>query len=125
MARKERVFLTLCGVALLLSVGVGDAMDIDAESFRCITKMTPVRQFYVDNLQGNLEGTLAAANSTTGAVYPPGSVIQLIPSEAMVKRDKGFNAATHDWEFFALDASKDGTQVRMRGTVDVANSLGA
>jgi hypothetical protein len=34
MARKERVFLTLCGVALLLSVGVGDAMDIDAESFR-------------------------------------------------------------------------------------------
>jgi hypothetical protein len=86
--------------------------------------MTPVRQFYVDNLQGNLEGTLAAANSTTGAVYPPGSVIQLIPGEAMIKRDKGFNAATHDWEFFALDASKDGTQVRMRGTVDVANSLG-
>jgi hypothetical protein len=124
MTRKERVFLTLCGVALLLSVGRGDAMDIDAESFRCITKMTPVRQFYVDNLQGNLEGTLAAANSTTGAVYPPGSVIQLIPSEAMVKRDKSFNAATHDWEFFALDASKNGTQVRMRGTVDVANSLG-
>src|ERR1700722_981839 len=90
MTRKERVFLTLCGVALLLSVGLGDAMDIDAESFRCITKMTPVRQFYVDNLQGNLEGTLAAANSTTGAVYPPGSVIQLIPSEAMVKRDRGF-----------------------------------
>jgi hypothetical protein len=76
MARKERVFLTLCGVALLFSVSLGDAMDIDAESFRCITKMTPVRQFYVDNLQGNLEGTLAAANSTTGAVYPPGSVIQ-------------------------------------------------
>jgi hypothetical protein len=124
MTRKERVFPTLCGVALLLSVGLGDAMDIDAESFRCITKMIPVRQFYVDNLQGNLEGTLAAANSATGAVYPPGSVIQLIPSEAMVKRDKGFDAATHDWEFFALDASKDGTQVRMRGTVDVANSLG-
>jgi hypothetical protein len=124
MARKERVSLTLCGVALLLSVGLGDAMDIDAESFWCITKMTPVHQFYVDNLQGNLEGTLAAANSKTGAVHPPGSVIQLIPGEAMVKRDKGFNAATHDWEFFALDASKDGTQVRMRGTVDVANSLG-
>jgi hypothetical protein len=31
--------------------------------------MTPVRQFYVDNLQSHLDATLAAANSTTGAVY--------------------------------------------------------
>jgi len=86
--------------------------------------MTPVRQFYVDNLQGNLDATLAAANSPTGAVYPPGSVIQLIPTEAMVKHDKGFNTATHDWEFFDLDVSKDGTQIRKRGTADVVNRFG-
>ena len=108
MGRKERVSAILCGVALLLSAGLGNATDIDGKSFRCITKMTPVRQFYVDNLQGNLDATLAAAK-TTGAVYPPGSVIQLIPGEAMVKRDKGFNTATHDWEFFELDVSRDGT----------------
>ena len=124
MARKERVSAILCSGALLLSAGLGNATDIDAKSFRCITKMTPVRQFYVDNLQGNLEATLAAANSTTGAVYPAGSLIQLIPSEAMVKRDKGFDAATHDWEFFDLDVSKDGTQIRTRGTVDVVNRFG-
>jgi len=52
-------------------------------------------------------------------VYPPGSAIQLIPTEAMVKHDKGFNTATHDWEFFDLDVSKDGTQIRKRGTADV------
>jgi hypothetical protein len=86
--------------------------------------MTAVRQFYVDNLQGNLDATLATANSPIGAVYPPGSVIQLIPTEAMVKRDKGFNTATHDWEFFELDVSKDGTQIRKRGTVDVVNRFG-
>jgi len=86
--------------------------------------MTPVRQFYVDNLQGNLDATLAAANSKAGAVYSPGSVIQLIPGEAMVKRDRGFNAATHDWEFFELDVSKDGTQIRKRGTTDVVNRFG-
>jgi len=114
----------VCGVALLLSAGAGNGMDIDAKSFRCITKMTSVRQFYVDHLLGNLDATLAAANSTTGAVYPPGSVIQLIPAEAMVKRDNGFNAATHDWEFFALDVSKDGTQIRKRGTVDLVNRFG-
>jgi hypothetical protein len=94
LTRNERVSAILCGVALLLSAGLGNATDIDAKSFRCITKMTPVRQFYVDNLQGNLDATLAAANSTMGAVYPPGSVIQLIPGEAMVKRERGFSAAT-------------------------------
>jgi hypothetical protein len=124
MARRERASAILCGVVLLLSVGFVNATDIDAKSFRCITKMTPVRQFYVDNLQGNLDATLATANSPTGGVYPPGSVIQLIPGEAMVKRDKGFNAATHDWEFFELDLSKDGAQIRKRGTVDVVNRFG-
>lgn len=102
------------GVIFLVSASGSRAADdqrpIDASSFRCITSMTPVLQFYVDNLRGDLQGTLAAANSPTGAVYPPGSVIQLVPGEAMVKRDKGFNAATRDWEFFELDVSKDGTQ---------------
>jgi hypothetical protein len=125
MTRNERVPAVVCGVALLLSTGLVNAMDVDAKSFRCIRKMTPVRQFYVDNLRGDLDATLAAANSATGATYPPGSVIQLIPGEAMVKQDKGFNAATHDWEFFALDVSKDGTRILMRGTVDVVNKLGS
>src|SRR5215472_17465896 len=86
VARKERVSAICCGVALVFSAGLVNATDIDAKSFQCITKMTPVRQLYVDNLQGNLEATLAAANSPTDAVYPPGSVIQLIPTEAMNAR---------------------------------------
>jgi hypothetical protein len=115
------------GAAGLLAVGRAEAADataIDATSFRCITAMTPVRQFYVDNLRGDLAATLAAAKSATGAVYPPGSVIQLIPGEAMVKREKGFNVATRDWEFFELDVSKDGTQIRKRGFADVVNRFG-
>src|SRR5262245_1290687 len=122
----------LGAAALLLSAGHGSSADrtassddqIDAKSFRCITKMTPVRHFYVGNLRGELDATLAAANSPNGAVYPPGSVIQLIPGEAMVKRDAGFNAATHDWEFFELDVSKDGTKIRKRGFADVVNRFG-
>ena len=54
--------------------------------------MTPVRQFYVDNLLGNLDGTLAAANAPEGAIYPPGSVVQLVPTEAMVKRETGLQS---------------------------------
>ena len=85
----------LCGIVSFLSTGVGNAEDsvdkghIDAKSFRCITEMTQVRQFYVDNLLGNLDATLAVANSATGGPYPPGTIIQLIPTETMVKRDKG------------------------------------
>jgi len=128
----SRVTAILCGVAFLLSATLGYAADsaaggdlrIDAKSFRCITKMTRVRHFYVDNLRGNLAATVAAANSKVGAVYPPGSVIQLVPGEAMVKREKGFNAITHDWEFFELDVSKDATQVRRRGFADVVNRFG-
>jgi len=119
---------TLCiGIAVLCSVGSGAAADpevIDAKSFRCIRSLTPVRHFYVDNLRGDLQGTRAAANSPKGAVYPPGSLIQLVPGEAMVKREKGFNPATRDWEFFELDVSKDGTQIRKRGFADVVNRFG-
>jgi hypothetical protein len=118
--------LGIC-VAVLLAAGHSEAADanvIDATSFRCITSMTPVRHFYVDNLRGDLAATVAAANSATGAVYPPGSVIQLIPGEAMVKREKGFNVATRDWEFFELDVSKNGTQIRKRGFADVVNRFG-
>ena len=122
----------LCTVTLLLPGGhangadstVGPDVKVDAKSFRCITKMTPVRHFYVDNLRGDIDATLAAANSPTGAVYPPGSVVQLVPGEAMVKRDKGFNTATRDWEFFELDVSKEGTQIRKRGFADVVNRFG-
>src|SRR5262249_14275430 len=121
MTRNERVS---AASARLLSAGLANAMDIDAKSFRCITKGTPVRQHYVDNLQSHLDATLAAPNSPTGAEYPPGSVLPFIPTEALGKRDKGFNAATHDWQFFALDVSKDGTQIGKRGTVDVVNRFG-
>jgi hypothetical protein len=127
---KNHLPAILCGIVLLLSAGVGSAEDsadngrIDAKSFRCITEMTHVRQFYVDNLLRNLEATLAVANSATGGTYPPGSVIQLVPTEAMVKRDKGFNPVTHDWEFFELDVSKDGTEIRKRGFAEVVNRFG-
>ena len=98
--------------------------EISETSFRCIREMTPVRHFYVDNLRGDLAATLAAANAPNGAVYPPGSVIQLVPGEAMVKRDAGFNAATRDWEFFELEVSKDGTKIKKRGFADVVNRFG-
>jgi hypothetical protein len=98
--------------------------EITADSFKCIRDMSPVRGFYVANLDGNLKGTLAAANATAGAVYPPGSVVQLVPGEVMVKREAGFNAATKDWEFFELDVADGKSTIRKRGFADVVNRFG-
>ena len=99
-------------------------VQVTVDSFDCVTDMTPVRHFYVDNLLGDLEGTLAVANSESGGKYPPGSVVQLVPSEVMVKHGEGWNAATRDWEFFELDVSADDSSIINRGFVDVVNRFG-
>ena len=96
---------------------------ITESSFKCLTDMTRVRHFYVDNLAGNLDGTVKVAQAATGD-YPVGSVLQLVPSEAMVKREKGFNAATRDWEFFELNVTPAGQTIRDRGIQGVNNRFG-
>ena len=54
------------------------------DSFVCLSNMQPVRGFFVGNLLGKVEETLTAAKEPAGAPYPPGSIVQLIPAEAMV-----------------------------------------
>ena len=81
-------------------------VEVTADTFKCLAEMTPVKHFFVDNLLGNLEGTLAVANSDTGGTYPKGSVVQLFPDEIMVKHGEGWNLATRDWEFFEIDVTE-------------------
>ncbi len=99
-------------------------LTVTDSTFQCVTKMTKVRGFYVANLLGKLDETLAVANSPTGGVYPPGSVLQLVPTEVMVKHPPGTSPATKDWEFFELDVGPDGSKIRKRGYVDVVNRFG-
>jgi hypothetical protein len=99
-------------------------LSIDANSFGCLNEMTAVRHFFVDNLLGDLDATIAVAESTDGGVYPPGSVVQLVPTEVMVKHPPGFSPATRDWEFFELDVTSDGSSISRRGFADVVNRFG-
>ncbi|OGT73230.1 MAG: hypothetical protein A3H44_05740 [Gammaproteobacteria bacterium RIFCSPLOWO2_02_FULL_57_10] len=120
------------GVAVLtLGLGVTQlkaateqAIAIDDATFDCLTAMTAVRGFFVDNLLGNLEATVAAAESPDGAMYPTGSVVQLVPTEVMVKQTPGTSPATNDWEFFELQVSEEGSTIVARGFVDVVNRFG-
>ncbi len=124
--RAVRAVLALACLAALPMAGASSptAIPIDDHSFGCISKLKPVRGYFVGNLLGDEAATLTVARSKSGGVYPPGSVVQLVPTEVMVKQPKGFNAATHDWEFFELDVSKDGSTIRKRGFAEVVNRFG-
>jgi hypothetical protein len=123
-------FLVLPAMTCLL-VATAQAADntsepkvkVDDNSFKCITDMTPVRHFYVDNLLGNVDATTAVAKAGKGD-YPEGSVLQLMPNEVMIKQQKGFNPETHDWEFFYIDVDKNGSKIFARGFAEVNNRLG-
>ena len=86
-----------------------------AADFVNINTMTRVGDHFVGSLNGHLVASLAVARSPKGGVYPVGTVIQLIPTEAMVKRHKGYSPATGDWEFFALKVSTQGTRIGVAG----------
>lgn len=102
------------------------AFAVNENSFRCITQMTPVRGFFVDNLRGDaaLVETRAIAESKTGGDYPVGSVVQLVPTEVMVKQPAGTSPATRDWEFFELNVSEGSSKIAKRGFADVNNHFG-
>ena len=116
------------------SDGGGDEADISTEEtvvdveaqaadFKPLSEMTPVREFFVDNVAGDLDATLEVANDPEGGTYPIGSVIQLIPTEAMVKRAPGFDPDSNDWEFFRLAVSAEGTVIEARGGSEVVNGF--
>ena len=138
MRRTAYVFAgVLCSMAAALACS-SDSMtgggapasanaDVDfvaqPSDFTCILDWTNVRAFYITNKSGKVTEALAVANSANGGTYPVGTIIQLIPQEAMVKRKAGFNSMTKDWEFFSLSPSATGTQILKRGTTDVVNQF--
>ena len=97
---------------------------VNEDTFVCLKKMHPVRGFFVGNLLGRLDDTIAAANQPEGAFYPPGSIVQLIPTEVMIKHHKGWCEKTNDWEFFELIVSAEGSKIKVRGTTQVINKFG-
>lgn len=97
---------------------------MEADDFVNINDMTPVRGFFVDNRLGHLEEAIAVANNPEGGEYPVGTIIQLVPFEAMVKRAPGFDQASNDWEMFSLEVTAEGTTILERGGAGVVNQFG-
>jgi hypothetical protein len=142
MRRRTHVALVAVPVVLAIAVGCGSSGDgdgdeaaeqdgttttaaedveVEATDFTALADMTPVRGFFVNNLLGQLDEAVAVAEDPDGGVYPVGTVIQLIPQEAMVKRAEGFSPDTNDWEFFTLEPTPAGTTIVSRGGAEVIN----
>jgi hypothetical protein len=100
-------------------------LDMTAQDFGCILDWPQVERFRVTNELGHQDEAEAVARSTSGGTYPVGTIIQVIPNEAMVKRREGWNPDTNDWEFFILETTADGTSIVSRGGGEVVNPLGS
>jgi hypothetical protein len=96
-----------------------------AEDFECIQDWERVRNIRVTNKLGFLEEAVALARDPqAGVQYPIGTIIQLFPGEAMVKRGPGYDPDNNDWEYFELRVSAEGTSINVRGRDDVINMFG-
>lgn len=125
MAARAIVLGLLAAGVFGSSVAADPAVKVSDDSFKCITQMTKVRHFYVDNLHGPaaLKRTVAVAESGRGD-YPEGSVVQVMPNEVMIKQQKGYSPATRDWEFVWIDVDKNGSKIFTRGFAETNNRFG-
>jgi hypothetical protein len=94
-----------------------DDLVITAKSFGCVLDLPKVRNTRIQNPDPEKlkEAIRILRDSVPDKEYPTGTVLQLIPTEAMVKHDRAAFPNTNGWEFFALKVSPDGTVIEERG----------
>src|ERR1700678_1722576 len=109
------VRLVLC---LYVSVTLfADDLAITEKSFGCILDLPKVRNTRIQNPDPEKlkEAIQIFKDSVPDKEYPTGTILQLIPTEAMVKHDRAAFPNTNGWEFFALNVSPGGTTIQERG----------
>ncbi len=99
----------------------------EASDFDCLTSGRSVRGFWLSNPLGQAYEDEAVRIAEAGMVerLPAGTIIQLIPQEAMVKLPEGSDPETGDWEYFNLAVSAEGTTIVERGGAEVSNAAGS
>jgi len=132
---EHRLAIAFCLLAALAFVAPPPA---DAEphakprDFRCLLKGKKVegKNFYIFN-RNRVRLRKAVAMTETGEIppsgYPVGTVLQVLPFEAMIKRRPGYNPDGDNWEFVRLkvDPTTRKTTIIADGKGEVANPLGS
>jgi hypothetical protein len=120
-------------VSLTLAVAVlpADAgFKARSRHFKCLLDGTKPagKNFYVfHRSKRKLARAVAVAEGNVpNETYPVGTILQLFPFEAMVKRGGRFNPDGHGWEFFKLGVDeRNRTMIVARGASDVKNIFGS
>ena len=118
----QRSFWVCTG--LLLATGLGFSMlssasaqdiTVTEQTFGCILDWPKVRNTYFkhSNPEKLKEAMRIFRDSVPDKEYPVGTILQLIPFEAMVKHPREKFPKTNGWEFFFLDVSKEGTKIKI------------
>ena len=118
-------------LALATPALAGREFVAEPDDFKCLTDGVRAAgmNFYISH---HRRGALKKAVGKTkrGKLgkkgYPVGTVLQLLPFEAMVKRGGKFNPAGHGWEYFKISVTGAGqTEILARGGSEVANVIGS
>lgn len=104
------------GVFMLSGASAQD-LTVSEQTFGCILDWPKVRntRFKHSDPEKLKEAMRIFRDSVPDQQYPVGTILQLVPSEAMVKHPHEKFPKTNGWEFFALDVSEAGTKIRDRG----------
>jgi hypothetical protein len=127
-----RRLVAVVAAVVVLAVPQARAMPHAKPSqFRCLLDgVKPAgRDFYVFH-RNKKQLARAVQMSESGMLpkrgYPVGTILQVLPLEAMIKRPRRFNPDGDGWEFVRLAVAADGsTQVVADGKVEVANAFGS
>jgi hypothetical protein len=119
-------YVTLFALCLYLVVTLSaDDLVVTEKSFSCLLDLPKVRNTRIQNPDPEKlkEAVRIFRDSVPDKEYPTGTVLQLIPTEAMVKHERAAFPKTNGWEFFALKLSADGTTILDRGDKVLNTSL--
>lgn len=108
-----QVGLSFCIVCSVLA----DDIAVSEQSFDCILDWPKIRNTHINNADPAKlkEAMRIFRDSLRNSEYPVGTILQLLPYEAMVKHPRETFPKTNGWEFFSLDVSATGTKIRDRG----------
>jgi len=133
LINSRRLSVSMC-IGTVLAVWLGfpvangasaEEMIVSEESFGCILDWPKVRntRFKHDEPEKLKEAMRIFRESEADKDYPVGTILQLVPFEAMVKHPREAFPKSNGWEFFALEVSESGTKIRDRGDEHVVNLL--
>ena len=101
----------------LVSSASADDIAVSEQTFGCILDWPKIRntRFQHADPVKLKEAMRIFRDSVPDKEYPVGTILQLVPFEAMVKHPREKFPKSNGWEFFALEVSEDGTKIRDRG----------